>query len=245
MAFLKAIFFNENVCILIQISLILLPKGSTVDNLALIQVMAWNLLNSMPLSEAVQETLSGITRLQWFNSSPPSAAYMRQWIRSALVQIMVCRLFGAKPLSNQCWVIVNWNLRNKLQWNFDQIKNLSFMKMRLQISSAKWLPFCPGGDELMDHGINSLMQKRCDETVQRAGTHLDYTNPLIWNLEIVWGLFEKCTIEVLSIEVWYTPIFNAFNPCSSVMHGNGWYSINPCVRYCRYNSFDVRTGIWG
>ena len=34
-----------------------------------------------------------------FNSSPPSAAYMRQWIGSTLVQIMVCRLFGAKPLS--------------------------------------------------------------------------------------------------------------------------------------------------
>ena len=36
---------------------------------------------------------------QWVNSSPPSAAYMRQWIRSALVQIMACRLCGAKPLS--------------------------------------------------------------------------------------------------------------------------------------------------
>ena len=33
------------------------------------------------------------------NSSPPSAAYMRQWIRSALVQIMAWRLFAAKPLS--------------------------------------------------------------------------------------------------------------------------------------------------
>ena len=33
------------------------------------------------------------------NSSPHSAAYMRQWIGSALVQIMACRLFGAKPLS--------------------------------------------------------------------------------------------------------------------------------------------------
>ena len=33
------------------------------------------------------------------NSSPPSAAYMHQWIGSALVQIMACRLFGAKPLS--------------------------------------------------------------------------------------------------------------------------------------------------
>ena len=32
-------------------------------------------------------------------SSSPSAAYMRQRISSALVQVMACRLFGAKPLS--------------------------------------------------------------------------------------------------------------------------------------------------
>ena len=37
----------------------------------------------------------------WFNSSPPSAAYMRQWVGSALIQIMACRLFGARPLSKQ------------------------------------------------------------------------------------------------------------------------------------------------
>ena len=34
----------------------------------------------------------------YFNSSPPGAAYMRQWTGSALVQIMACRLVGAKPL---------------------------------------------------------------------------------------------------------------------------------------------------
>ena len=33
------------------------------------------------------------------NSSLPGAAYMRQWMGSALVHIMACRLFGAKPLS--------------------------------------------------------------------------------------------------------------------------------------------------
>ena len=33
------------------------------------------------------------------NSSPPSAAYMRQLIETALVQIMASRLFGGKPLS--------------------------------------------------------------------------------------------------------------------------------------------------
>ena len=33
------------------------------------------------------------------NSSPPSAAYMHQWIGSSLVQIMACRLLGPKSLS--------------------------------------------------------------------------------------------------------------------------------------------------
>ena len=35
---------------------------------------------------------------QCLNSSPPSAAYMHQWIGSVLVKIMACRLFDAKPL---------------------------------------------------------------------------------------------------------------------------------------------------
>ena len=29
---------------------------------------------------------------------PPSAAYVRQWTRSALVHVMACHFFGAKPL---------------------------------------------------------------------------------------------------------------------------------------------------
>ena len=47
------------------------------------------------------------------------AAYMCQWIGSALVQIMACRFFSAKPLSKPSCVIVNWTLRIKLQWNFN------------------------------------------------------------------------------------------------------------------------------
>ena len=33
-----------------------------------------------------------------FDSSPSSAAYMHHWPGSALVQVMACHLFGAKPL---------------------------------------------------------------------------------------------------------------------------------------------------
>ena len=45
------------------------------------------------------ETVAILSCPQCFNSSLPSATYIRQWIWSALVQIMACRLFGAKPLS--------------------------------------------------------------------------------------------------------------------------------------------------
>ena len=38
-------------------------------------------------------------RWSCFNSSPPSAAYMCQWIGSALVEIMARHLLGTEPLS--------------------------------------------------------------------------------------------------------------------------------------------------
>ena len=81
----------------------------------------------------------------WINSSPHSTTYMRQWIESALVQIMACRLLTPSHYLNQRWVIVNWILTNKLQWNFNQKK---IAKIHLKISSVKWRPFCPRGDEL-------------------------------------------------------------------------------------------------
>ena len=69
------------------------------------------------------------------NSSHLSAAYMRQWIGSALVQIMARRLFGAKPLSKPmlaCCQFYHFHSR-KCNW-----------KCRL----PKCRPFCLGGNEL-------------------------------------------------------------------------------------------------
>ena len=79
-----------------------------------------------------------------FNSSPPSAAYMHQWIGSALVQIMACRLFGAKSLSkpmlDYCWL----DPSNKLQWNFNRNSYICIQENPLKMSSGKWRPFCLG-----------------------------------------------------------------------------------------------------
>ena len=61
------------------------------------------------------------TTLQISNSSTPSDAYMRQWIGSALVAYS-----APSHYLNQCSIIVNWILKNKLKWNFSQITELFF-----------------------------------------------------------------------------------------------------------------------
>ena len=58
---------------------------------------------------------------------------MRQWIESALVQIMACRLFGANL--NLC--LVKWTPGNKFQWNLNRNYINFIRKMHLKISSAK------------------------------------------------------------------------------------------------------------
>ena len=51
------------------------------------------------------------------NSSPPRATYMHQWTGLALVQVMACRLFGAKPLPEP---VLTYSEFDKLQWNSNQ-----------------------------------------------------------------------------------------------------------------------------
>ena len=90
-----------------------------------------------------------LLRMKLLHSSPLSAAYMRQWIGSASVQVMTCSLFGDKPLSKPLLVYFNWILRNKLQWSLIKIQKLSFTKIHMKISSAKWRPFCPSRYKFM------------------------------------------------------------------------------------------------
>ena len=92
-------------------------------------------------------------RFRWsqgiFKSSPRSAAYIRQWIVSALVQIMACRLFGAKPSSKPVlgYHQLDHQEQNSVQFEseFYHFNSRKFIwKRRL----PEWPPFCPGGDEL-------------------------------------------------------------------------------------------------
>ena len=65
----------------------------------------WRIYASLVLNELTKTccAISDDLRFPW---TPPSAAYIRQWIRSTLVEIMACRLFGAKlssePMLGYC-----------------------------------------------------------------------------------------------------------------------------------------------
>ena len=62
---------------------------------------------------------------------------------------------GLSPIRRQIIIWTNAGLLSigPLGTNFTEIltkvQNFSFTKMHLKISSVKWRPFCPGGDELM------------------------------------------------------------------------------------------------
>ena len=64
------------------------------------------------------------------NSSRPSATYMHQLIASALVQIMACRQFGTKPLSEvMLGYLPIWPLGTNPCEILIKIQNFSFTKM--------------------------------------------------------------------------------------------------------------------
>ena len=66
----KSIFLNENVWILIKISLKFVPKGLINNIPALIQLMAWRRLGEKPLSESMMVNLPThicVSRPQWIN----------------------------------------------------------------------------------------------------------------------------------------------------------------------------------
>ena len=69
-------------------------------------------------------------KISWLFYFPPSAVYMRRWIGSALIRVMVSRLFGAKPLPEP---VLNYNQLDprELQWNWNWNSN-TFIEDRFE-----------------------------------------------------------------------------------------------------------------
>ena len=87
-------------------------SGVDGNNLESILVITWHRqaafqiqygifsVNSDEEKQTEQDVQNPSKRSSWLGYfiSPYSAVYMRQWIGSALIRVMVSRLFGAKPL---------------------------------------------------------------------------------------------------------------------------------------------------
>ena len=81
------------------------------------------------------------------SSSPPStayicAAYMRQWTRSALVQIMACRLFGVKPLPEPTLTYCQLNPWGQTSVKFESKYKNIVCEMEAILSSGRWVKSC-------------------------------------------------------------------------------------------------------
>ena len=77
----------------------------------------------------------------------------------------------------QCWVILHWTIRNKLQWNVNQNMSISCPEnASSDMRSAKWQPFCFGFSV-----FNSLAPGRSE---------YDSKN-VIFNLVLLIGIFRS------------------------------------------------------
>ena len=82
-----------------------------------------------------------------FNSLRPSNAYMRRWTNHHWFWWWLVACPAQNHYLNQFWNIVNWTLRNKLQWNFNRNSNIFIQENALEnvvcgMASILSLPQC-------------------------------------------------------------------------------------------------------
>ena len=58
------------------------------------------------------------------NSLRPSDTYMHRYTNHHWFRQWLVAWSAPSHFLNQCWDIVNWTLRNKLQWNFNRYSNI-------------------------------------------------------------------------------------------------------------------------
>ena len=114
-AIFKWTFLNENVWILIKISLKFVPKGPINNISALVQIIDWHHPGNKPLSEPMMVSMVSLPMhicvIQWVNSLSLSDTIWPPRSGSILVQVNDCCLTAPSHYLNQCWLIrkVHWH----------------------------------------------------------------------------------------------------------------------------------------
>ena len=99
----KSIFLNENVWIMLKISLKFVPKGPINNNPLLVHIMAWRRPGDKPLSESMMDGLLThicVARPQWVNRSSVKTKSCSSRIKSLLITVCIILIHGFKIGSN-------------------------------------------------------------------------------------------------------------------------------------------------
>ena len=105
---------------------------------------------------------------------------MRQWTGPSFVQVMACRLFGAKPLPEPILAYCQLDSWGKKSVKFE-LYHFHSRKCIWKWRLPKWRPFCPGGGKLIttSYWLLTLAQLLsscclCVYKSQRLGTDKTY-----------------------------------------------------------------------
>ena len=126
----------------------------------------------------------GVTRQQWFE--------LTDWGRETHICIgnltTICSDNGLSPGRRQTIIWTNAGLLSigPLRTNFSEIlikmHNFPFTKMHLKRSSAKWRPFCPGGDELIRPSDATLHQRSVNNGSGKWHQAFTWTNAVLLSM---------------------------------------------------------------
>ena len=131
----KCIFLNENVWIMVRISLKFIPKCLIKNNPALVQIMAWRRPGDKPLSEPMMVSLLThiwVTRSQWV--SPCCVEFMSVNIKASSIFYHLLLHLSSKPIFIIHFVL--HNILNIQAYWFYHMYNIAV------IPSSRYLRVC-------------------------------------------------------------------------------------------------------
>ena len=114
------------------------------------------------------------------NSLRLSDAYMLQYTNHHWFWQWLVAWMGPSHYLNQCWNIVDWTLRNKLQWNLNQnshifIQENAFEKVIWKMAAILSRPLCV-------KILSSLVQVIVFEIAATSGNELNMMDPSIYSV---------------------------------------------------------------
>ena len=114
----KCIFLNENVWILLQISLKFVPMGSINTFPSLVWIMAWHHPGDKPISEPMVSLPMHIcvTWPQWVNLLWPCDDIGQHRPGSTLNQVIACCLMTPSHYLSQCWLTIHLRVNELMSY---------------------------------------------------------------------------------------------------------------------------------